>query len=378
METRLVRQTLPDGEELVIRVIEPPLGGYADKVGIWKGIRERLSRGDFVESSIDRFFIGEVHGEVAGSMSIVGVSRDTEDVGCVEFVQTHPRHRRKGIASCISQVMLEMFKEDGGIALYLCTVNPVAYKLYRKQGFNPYVGDGLRYLIPGNEDFDETFLSYGGEATVRDAKWCDIGRLCVLYNHPKPDWLIKDYLQRVFRKIRFESHFVRMFNEAQGNYGALLVLENPKKRVVGSASLIEMKSFYEQHVKILDFRVHPTYFHQTNYLLESIIKKAQETKTETIQAYVADCDKEKKRLLMDAGFMEEARLKERLKTAEGRIDLLIYALKLEEMDSFPKDISYYYGGRPSFFLEDETALEEAVREYTTKGTVRRVVSGRIH
>ena len=51
--------------------------------------------------------------------------------------------------------------------MYLCTTNPNAYALYHKQGFRPLVGDGMRYLAPGCEDFDRTYFVHDGPASIR-------------------------------------------------------------------------------------------------------------------------------------------------------------------------------------------------------------------
>ena len=322
---------LKNGEKLVVKILEPPLGEYKDKVEYWwSKIKERVLNGELERWSFNPFFVGEIKNEVVGSINYT-VPRDIQDVGVVGMVSTKPEHRRKGVASCLMQTLIKTFIERGGLALYLCVTNPIAFKLYQKCGFKPYIGDGMRYLLPGNENFDKTYLSFCGKATIRDAHWGDVARCAVLYNYPLPKWLIKDYPRKVFKDIRFESHFVKIMKNVEDNKGCFLVLENPQKRVVGSACLTEMNSFYEQHIKTLDFYIHPSYLNQAQDLIQAALKKAKESRTGIIQAYLAACDEKK----------------------IERDDLLIYGLELVKKNLFLKDLSFYYGGRPQYLKTSE-------------------------
>jgi hypothetical protein len=60
---------LKTGERLTIRVLEPPLGEYASKVGCWADVREELLGGKLAPWLFTPYFVGEIDGEVAGSMS---------------------------------------------------------------------------------------------------------------------------------------------------------------------------------------------------------------------------------------------------------------------------------------------------------------------
>ena len=161
---------LKSGEELVIRVVEPPLGEYTEEVGCWREVREDLLSGAFLPWLFTPYFIGEIDGKVAGSMSYY-VHTEKRDVGVVEFVHTDERHRRKGIGSFLMGVMMERFREDGGKALYLCTTNPAAGHFYERYGFRFQVGDGMRYLAPDAQGFDDTYWAFCGAAQVREATW---------------------------------------------------------------------------------------------------------------------------------------------------------------------------------------------------------------
>ena len=94
---------LKTGEQLVIKTMHPPLLDYASKVGCWGDIREELLGGELTESLFTPYFVGEIDGEVVGSMSYY-TPTDTRDVGVVEFVQTAEAHRGKGVASTLMVV----------------------------------------------------------------------------------------------------------------------------------------------------------------------------------------------------------------------------------------------------------------------------------
>ena len=170
---------LRSGEELVIRVMEPPLLGYAKSIEgselldwCWPQIREEMLAGEMREWLFAPYSVGELNGKLVASMCYYA-PEDTRDVGVVEFVETVEEQRGKGIASALMARLIDQFRADRGLALYLCTDNPIAGTLYENHGFSYLVGDGMRYLAPGAQDFDTTYLAFGGKARIRDATWAD-------------------------------------------------------------------------------------------------------------------------------------------------------------------------------------------------------------
>ncbi len=349
---------LKTGEDLTIRVLEPPLSGYDGKVDCWwADIRKELLGGLLRPWLLTPYLVGEIGGEVAGYMSY-HTPADTRDVGLVEFVQTAEKHRQKGVASALLARLIECFRADGGLALYLCTANPHAGSLYEKHGFRYHIGDGMRYLAPDAQDFDGTYLAYDGAAHIRDATWGDLPRAAVLYNHPEPRWVIKDYLTRTFHQTRFESHFVKLLKRVEGQKGACVVLENAQKRVVGVAALERQDTFYEQHVATLSFRVCPGYFAQVPDLIDAASKRAGELSIGILQVHVADCDHDQKALVKAAGFSEEARLRNRLRDGQEGVDLLVYTMSLPGPIRPLRGKGDYYGGRKPW-QEERAAASQA-------------------
>jgi GNAT superfamily N-acetyltransferase len=341
---------LRTGERLTIHMLEPPLGPYASQVGCWSDIRDELPGGKLTTWLFTPYFVGEINGEVAGSMSYY-TPTDTRDVGVVEFVQTAERHRRKGIASALMARLLERFQVEGGLALDLCTTNPHAGALYEKHGFWYLVGDGMRYRAPAAPEFDTTYLAFAGAARIRTATWADLPRAAMLYNHPEPRWLVKEYLTRVFRDMRFESHFVRLMRRIEQQRGAFLVLENPQRRVVGTAVFERLDSFAEQHVATLSFRVCPAYRTQAAELLEAAAQHAAELSIHCLQVFSAAGDEDQQELLAAAGFTIEACLRERLRdgdrseATQGWRDMLVFSRTMPGAGRPVRDPGDYYGAR---------------------------------
>lgn len=339
--------TLRNGESVTVRVVSPPMGPYADKVGCWAHVRDELLGGSMSDTLSARYFVAEMGGEVVGSMGCY-TPADTRDVGLVEFVETAERHRRKGIASLLLATLITDFRSDGGSALLLCTTNPIAGSLYEKHGFWYTVGDGMMYLAPGAQGFASSYLSHAGIASVREAVWGDLPRTSLLYNHPEPDWLIKDYLTSSFRDTRFERHFTQLMNDSKGRRGAVLVLESPAKRVVGLAALQRTDTYYEQHVATLSFRVCPAYFSQSRDLLRRMLEVAGQLSIGIIQVHIADVDEQQKELVLEAGFSETARLPGWIRDEDRTIDMLLFTTHSETTMDAIRERGDYYAGRQTW------------------------------
>jgi GNAT superfamily N-acetyltransferase len=338
---------LTDGQTMTVTVLEPPLGRWADRVEYWwRDVRASMVAGDLAETSQDRFVLGEIEGTYAGSMCYA-THRDRPEVAVLEMVWTHPAHRRKGVARALLRRVLDDFRALGGVAMYLCTVNPAAFALYASEGFRPLVGDGMRYLAPGHEPFEASYFADAGPATIRPAVWGDLAGVAALYNQAEPDWLVKDYPRRVFRDVRYESHFIRVWKPAADGRGTALVLESPAGRVVGLASAVEVDSYVEQHVQAVDFWGCPAYLGQLGQLLAALVEAAAAGSAEILEARVAEVDLAKRRLLEGAGFRQEARLGGRLRLGDGRGDLLVYSRALGGPRPPAHPPGAYYGGRPA-------------------------------
>ncbi len=337
---------LPGGENLEVVAVDPPLGSYADYAECWSDIREDLFAGRLASSLATPYYFGQIGGRVVGSMACFVPSKRPE-IGLVEFVQTDEAHRRKGVAETLLTRLIGNFRAAGGAALYLCTTNPAAGSLYEKLGFRYYVGDGMRYLAPDFEDFDTSFFAHEGSAALEDGSWSDLPRAAALFNHPEPDWLVKDYLSQSFRDTRFERHFINWMKPTDAGDGAVVTLESPSGRLVGSAGCVRSPTYYEQHVGTLSFRVCPAYMGQATELVRAAASRAKELAIDYVQLHIAACDVDQRRIAEAAGLEHVATLPQRLRYGGGFADLLLFSTRLGT--SVPvRDKDYYYGGRKAW------------------------------
>ena len=336
--------TLHNGETLHISVLNPPLADNLTHLVWWNIAKPELVSGAVSPWLHTAYYVGKINGSIAGTLACYKPA-DTHDIGVIEFVKTEEQHRHKGIADAILGLAIDHFRTSGGKALYLCTANPSAGALYEKHGFKYHLGDGMRYLAPGFENFDETNFRYSGAGTVRNAHWGDLPRVSALYNHDQPDWLIKDYLSQSFVDTRFEQHFMKLMKRTEGDDGDYLVMESPEHSVVGAAAILRFDSYYEQHVAELTLRVVPAYDDHIGEMFLMAEERARNLGISIPQIHAAQCDTSQLAHLKDAGFSEQGRFKEHLMTDEGLIDMLIYRKRLGTPPARTYTRDHYYGGR---------------------------------
>ena len=258
---------------------------------------------------------------------------------------TFEKHRRKGVSSTLLGTLIEDFTAAGGQALYLCTRNPFAGALYEKHGFRVHVGDGMRFLAPGEEEFDRLFFRRNGAAELRLAHWGDLPKVSALQNHHSPRWMIKDDLTNCFRDTRYESHFVNFLNSVEDNRGFCLVLENDLKRIVGFAAVQRRDNVHEQHVATMTLRVVPSYFDQAGEVLDVVAREAAAIGISCLETRTASCDLDHQYLLESAGFTHEASLRERFRIDRGTEDVEVFARTSTKVAPVPRSEADYYGGR---------------------------------
>lgn len=339
---------LRDGRKVSLRILEPPVADTGDVQFWWRGMKDRWLRGELKDECDDRAFIAYLDGECVGSITLMTPRHAASDVGLVEFVWTREDVRGNGIATFLLKALIESFREQGGLALYLCTINPAADRVYQAVGFRPLVGDGMRYLAPGAEDFDDTYLAHTGPAKVRDARWGDMACFTALYNWPRHACFIKDRSMGVFADYRYESHFNEPMLAHEAGKGLVLALENPEGRVVGACSLREGGTFYEQRTALLDFLVAPAYAEQTAELLQAAVARAADNGWCLLKSERGDGDEDKEDALAEAGFTVAAELPGYFRDERQERSLRIWRLDVPTDASPGRSRGAYYGGLPDF------------------------------
>ena len=100
-----------------------------------------------------------IDGELAGAC-LVASSDAMPSLGGLGEVGTSPAARRTGIATALTQQALDDFRERGGQALFLGTVNPAAARIYHRLGWRKLAGANLMVNVTSGESPEEFFVDY--------------------------------------------------------------------------------------------------------------------------------------------------------------------------------------------------------------------------
>ncbi|MEM2915324.1 MAG: GNAT family N-acetyltransferase [Candidatus Bathyarchaeia archaeon] len=252
---------------------------------------------------------------------IVGNITTTETlenpIGIFQHVYTRPEHRRKGIASFLTQDVLNDFKSRRGRVLYLGTsYGSEAHRIYLKYGFHD-IGDRtgrMRFLL--EEGFDEKYFG-GKETRVAAADWEHWPGVNVLFSIEE-GWYMRSIVFGSFGVSGFEGDYINLMlslRKKRIKDAKVLTSENA---IVGLAFLMPDPR-WKYDVSILDFFVHPHFISDTPKLINAL-----EFGTGKIQSFAEN--KVRARILEECGFSHEATLKDQLICpSQGSLDVLIYS-----------------------------------------------------
>ena len=352
---------LISGEMLEVKVVEPPLTKYLKKSQeghlldwVWSEIKNEIQNGQMTKWLYMPYALGIVGNRLVASMAYF-TPRETRDIGVIEFVETLSEYRRKNISTILLSTLVEHFESQGGVALSLCTTNPIAGKLYENLGFWYSVGDGMTRISNSSskdlESFNDLYFQNTGQALVREATWSDLPKVSFLYNSPNPKWILKDYLSESFSDTRYESHFVKTFLEIQKSFGKFLLLESNEKKIVGSVVIQRKNNFLQQHCGIISFRVVPSYFEQTIQMLEAAKIEAAKIGISVLECFVAKSDREQVEFLESSGFNLAACLEKRLYDGTNYEDVLILSFETQKFSKNRNHQSDYYGARQNWQID---------------------------
>jgi GNAT superfamily N-acetyltransferase len=95
--------------------------------------------GQEVKANRDRLFLAYEHGQLAGTCHLT-ISEATPHLGGLGEVAVAPAFRRRGIAAALCAQAREVFRAQGGQALFLATHNPEAARVYHRLGWRKLAG----------------------------------------------------------------------------------------------------------------------------------------------------------------------------------------------------------------------------------------------
>ena len=335
---------LGDGEVLTVEIVTPPLSRRLVEVFLQTpelSATKRESRmrlfGGLRNQSSDYFFVGELDQKIVGTLWYC-TAATCKEIAYMGEVATEEKQRRKGIATNLLEVAIDIFKSNGGRAIYITNLCPNApHRIYRRLGFQAY-GYGLmtyRGIIrltvdERSEDFDGSYYEHDSNTSIRSVNWGDLPHFIALLNYPHP-WIVRAYNfgligPGVFDELgRSFMNFMKTLKE--GN--TCLVLEDSRKRMVGTAYTSSLHTRSQSHVKTVDFLVHPNYLSEPAELLNALVEKLGNGKAEKLQAYAAATDRSRTEILRLCGFKREATLRDQLRMGSRKTNLEIYSSILE-------------------------------------------------
>jgi len=343
----IATRILKDSEELLIKMASPPLSKILVNVflktpELSKTEHESRMRlfGAFRNQSSDYFLVGELNGEIAGTLWYCTPANCRETAYMGE-VFTEERQRRKGIATKLLEVAVDIFRKNGGGSIYVTNLCPRApHEIYRKLGFRAYgygqqsYGGIIRLIVNGRtEDFDGDYYKYDSITSIRNVNWGDLPHFIALLNYPH-EWIVRAYNFGLIGPAVFDElgrSFMNFMKTVKpGN--CCLVLEDSRKRMVGTAYSSSLLSRSQSHVKTVDLLVHPNYYGEASHLLETLTEELSRNKVDKLQAYAAAQDESKVEILRHCGFEKESTMQDQLLIGGKKVNLEAYSKHLMTED----------------------------------------------
>ena len=136
-------------------------------------------------------------GERLAGACLVASSDSMPSLGGLGEVATSPAARRTGIASALTEQALDDFRNRGGQALFLGTVNPAAARIYHRLGWRKLAGARLMLHVTIGESPEEFFVDYfrgirGEPVKIRLPSPADRAPMIPLLALPH-DWQVLDF-----------------------------------------------------------------------------------------------------------------------------------------------------------------------------------------
>ena len=101
----------------------------------------------------------KIENRLAGAC-LVACSDSMPSLGGLGEVATSPAARRTGIASALTEQALDDFRNRGGQALFLGTVNPAAARIYHRLGWRKLAGARLMLHVTIGDSPEEFLVDY--------------------------------------------------------------------------------------------------------------------------------------------------------------------------------------------------------------------------
>ena len=340
---------LKSGEQMKVKLVVSPAGKYEELLihfldhkpdWVIRKLKAQLG-GSHRPDLVDKFFVGEIDGEIAGQ---IWYGYPAAGSGIANFgeVYTAPMHRKKGV----TDVLMQFFKDDfnsSPVHAALCTTSyDWVTQIYAKFGFQTVVqnaGKGPLILIrSGGRDFAEFSANYyapgqpvtierGGVKHRHDIdtllRFTNIlrhgtnpGNLkmvefsgATLSGRAGPGWHVENFMDACFLM--------------EDGKGFLTVAALPDKKIVGWAFILNSGSPMEMEKPTFDFELHPNYSSSANLLIRETLRIARKLRISSTCSWCSAAAKDKVDVLKKEGFKELSRIPSYCAENGRKSDMLI-------------------------------------------------------
>ena len=104
-------------------------------------------------------YTSRIEERMAGTCLVIR-SPAMPELGGLSEVATSPHARRTGLATALSRQALDDFREAGGEAIFLGTVNPDAARIYFRLGWRKLAGANVMLNVTGDESPEEYMVNF--------------------------------------------------------------------------------------------------------------------------------------------------------------------------------------------------------------------------
>ena len=227
------------------------------------------------------------------------------ELGGFSEVATSPRARRTGIASALSREARNDFRDAGGEALFLGTVNPDAARIYFRLGWRKLAGANVMLNVTGDETPEEYLVNFFkdlGSATVGPATPGDRVPMIPLLLSPH-DWQVLDLnVDMLSTRYAVQDSCLGLYRRysamAKDGPGTWFCARTESGHVVGVSSA---RSANEDGCRVDGF-AHLEYRDSWDPLLQSVVEWCNSRNASPIWTTVSFEDEEKLSLFESLGF----------------------------------------------------------------------------
>ena len=238
--SRAALYTVAVGKPQVTRVEAPvaeelarELAGFWEETfgGRYRDAELRVLLGEEAKQNRHVVYLTKRGDSLAGTCHLVTPLR-LPVLGGVGEVATEPKFRRLGISTKLCMLVADEFRESGGNALFLGTVNPDAARVYYRVGFRKLSSANVMALMTGGESPEAFLVDYfrePGDLTVRPGSAEDRIPMIPLLAAPH-DWQVLDA-----NVGRFSTRYA-VLNSCMGLYPRYAALVEDDKGTWSSAA----------------------------------------------------------------------------------------------------------------------------------------------